>query len=676
MSLPSSSSCALRPLLVAVSTMALLWGSAVVAATPSAEPPRAPVEARRPLAHAAPAADEAPLKAHAVADRMDLEAFFDGVLSEQIESRRIAGAVVAVVVGNKAVFAKGYGYADVESRRRVDPEKTMFRIASISKLFTWTAVMHFVEQGKLDLDADVNTYLKDVHVPPTFAEPVTLKSLLTHTPGFEDRPIGLFAHDADAVKPLVTVLREEMPARVRPPGVLGSYSNHGSALAGLVVASVAGMPWEDVVERTILQPLGMKHTLVRQPPKDKLPKELSKGYKWEGGQFKEQGFEYVPAAPAGAISSSAADMARFLIAHLNDGQFENIRILKSPTARRMRERLFTHDPKVDGMCYGFWELHRNGQRILHHEGDTLVFHSMFALIPEHHVGLFLAYNTDRGAAGIDDVLTVFLNRYFPVRDVATPKPSNSRESLQKFAGEYNASRISHTTFAKLIGLLRAYRVSANDDGTISGGAGPAMRRYVQIEPSVFQEEDGQRRIVFREDAQGRVTHLFFSDVPAIALIRNTGIDETRFQWALLYAIATIFGSAILFWPTIAFCGRGVLDSSIRRTRISGLLSGLAWVLSATCLAFLAGLVTALGDPDQVVFGTPRALKQLLLVPQVCVVLAVLTVVAALFGWKNGYWRFTGRLHYTLVAVAGVAFCWFLSYWNLLQFGLTLASISR
>ncbi len=660
-------------LCVSLLCVSLLSGSADGAApepvTPHLE--RTPVQAARPLARVGPLADGASLRPHSVADRVDLEAFFDGVLSEQIESKRIAGAVIAVVVGDKVVFEKGYGYADVESRRRVDPEKTMFRIASVSKLFTWTAVMQLVEQGKLDLDADVNTYLKDFQVPATFEKPVTLKSLMTHTPGFEDSVIGMFGHQSDVMKPLVTVLRAQMPTRVRPPGVLASYSNHGTALAGLVVATVAGMPWEDVVERTILQPLGMKNTLVRQPPKDKLPKTLSKGYKWEGGRFKVEGFEYIPASPAGAVSASAADMARFMIAHLNDGRYENAHILKPETVRRMRERLFAHDPKVDGMCYGFWELHRNGQRILHHEGDTLLFHTLFAMIPEHRVGVFASYNTDRGATGPPELLSTFLDRYYPVPERPRPKPSAGIDTIKRFAGEYGTTRFSHTTYAKLIVLLGSFRVQANDDGTLSAGSGPNLRRYVQVEPLVFQELDGRGRMVFREDDQGHVTHLFFPEVPAIALVRHSGLDDTRFQWGVLVGTMAVFGSALLFWPVLAFSLRGLRSSSIRRTRFSALLVCLGWLLSASCLAFVAGLLIVLNDPEQVVYGTPRALQHLLLVPQACVVLAAVTVLGSLIAWTKGYWRFSGRLHYTLVALAGVGFCWFLSYWNLLQFGGTL-----
>src|SRR5262249_29221696 len=159
----------------------------------------------------------------------------------------------------------------------------MFRIASISKLFTWTAVMQQAEAGKLDLDADVNTYMKDVKIPPAFDKPVTLKNLLTHTPGFEDYVIGLFAHKPEEMRPLAEVLKTQMPARVRPPGTIASYSNHGTAMAGYAVACVSGQSWEDYVEQRILKPLGMEHTLVRQPAEDKLPEGMSKGYKWANG---------------------------------------------------------------------------------------------------------------------------------------------------------------------------------------------------------------------------------------------------------------------------------------------------------------------------------------------------------------------------------------------------------
>jgi CubicO group peptidase (beta-lactamase class C family) len=606
-------------------------------------------------------------KAADVADPRDLEAFFDGVINVQRDAKHIAGAVVAVVVGDKMVFAKGYGYADIENRRPVDPDKTMFRIASISKLFTWTAVMQQIEAGKVDLDTDVNKYLKDLQVPEAYGQPVTLKHLLTHTPGFDDPVIGLFARKAEDVRPLPEVLREQMPNRVRPPGVLSSYSNHGTAIAGYVVACVSGMPWEDYVEQRILKPLGMEHTLVRQPPEDQLPADLSKGYKWAADHYEVKSFEYVPAAPAGCISTSASDAARFMIAHLNDGQFGKEQMLKPEMARRMREPLFRHDPHVGAMCYGFMEHQQNGQRIVGHGGDTMWFHSLMELIPERRVGLFVSYNTDTSQGGPrNDLYDAFLRRYFPEPDPPRNKPAEGfAERAKRLAGEYGVTRYSHTSVTKLSALFGVLKVAANDDDTITIGTGLEGKRYVEIEPFVFREQDGKRQVVFKEDENGQVKYLFIADAAPFSTERREWYEQRRTQVGLLAASLALFLSALLYWPVIAFSVRGLSSPTIKRTRFSGVLSFLGWLTSLACLVFAGGLAFAVIEQEEIVFGLPPVFKYLLVLAQVCGVLAALTVLACLIAWIGRYWRLSGRLHFTLVALAGVGFTWFLYHWNLL-----------
>ncbi|HEX4072680.1 MAG TPA: serine hydrolase [Planctomycetaceae bacterium] len=635
-----------------------------------------------PPARAASAPEAAPAKTptkvvvtakpHSLSDKADLEAFFDGIFHDQLDFKHIAGAVVTVVNGNDIVLMKGYGYADIDARRPVDPETTQFRIASISKLFVWTAVMQLVEEGKLDIDKDINTYLKGMQVPATFPEPVTLKSLFTHTPGFEDNAIGLFSHTLEQTKPYDEVLRTRLPARVRPPGLLASYSNDGTALAALAVADVAGKPFEDILEQRIFGPLGMKHTFIRQPPSDKLPATISKGYRWKDGQFKDEGFEYISLAPAGAISASAGDIAHFMLAHLHDGKYGQARILKPETARRMREPLFRHDPKVDAMCHGFWEVHRNGQRILEHGGDTLVFHSLFAILPERGVGVFVSFNTDKGQTARDEILPLFMDRYFPDPQQSWPKPSTDAGDLGRFAGEYASTRHSYTTLAKVASVLGTSRVRANTDGTLSVGSEPTLKRFVPVEPLVFQEKYGPRRIVFHADSDGHITQLFIADVAAGAFERRTFLESSQFYWMLIAITAGLFASALLFWPTIAFCTRR-LTTPFRKTRGSAVISVCGWLLSAACLTLVGGMIIALSDQEQLAYGLPRHLQYLLLVPQICAVLAGLVLVGCLVAWRNRYWRASSRLHYTLVALAGVAFVWFLHYSNLLTFGLQALS---
>jgi CubicO group peptidase (beta-lactamase class C family) len=606
-----------------------------------------------------------------IADPADLEAFFDGVIRVQLEAKHVAGAVVSVVVGDKLVFSKGYGYADLEARRKVDPDKTLFRIASISKLFTWTAVMQQVEEGKLDLDHDVNEYLKDVKIPPTFDQPITLKNLLTHTPGFEDYVLGLFAREPDS-RSLAEVLRAQLPKRVRPPGVLASYSNHGTAMAGYAVACVSGMPWEEYVEKRILKPLGMEHTLTRQPAPDKLPADMSTGYRWEGGRFVPQGFEYIPAAPAGCISTTAADAAKFMIAHLNDGQGTAGRILKPETARQMREPLFRHDPKVSAMCYGFIEENRNGRRMVGHGGDTIWFHSSLQLMPAEHVGVFVSYNTDTSGGGPrEQLLDAFLERYFPQPETAkAPEPAEAQDHARRVAGEYLNTRYSHTTVTKIAALMNTVDVSANSDNSITISSGERVMRLVEVEPFVFKELNGTNTVVFKEDKSGRISNLFFGNSAPSSAIRREWYDSRLAHLSLLGASLGIFASALLFWPAIAFSVRGLQSPRIRRTWLSATLSCLAWLLSIAGLAFGGALAFAMKDPFEIAFGLTPLIKFLLAMTPVCVGLAALCVIGCLVAWSKRYWRFTGRLHYTLVAVAGVGFTWFLYNWNLLDFSFT------
>ncbi len=458
-----------------------------------------------------------------------------------------------------------------------------------------------------------------------------------------------------------------MPVRVRPPGVIASYSNHGAAIAGYAVACRSGMPWEDYIEQRLVKPLGMQHTLVRQPAADKLPADVSKGYKWESGHFAEQAFEYFTTAPAGCISMSAADAARFMLAHLHDGQGSGGRILKAETARRMREPLFRHDPKTDAMCYGFMEEHQHGQRMVGHGGDTLWFHSLLQLIPERRIGLFVSYNTDTSAKARRRLQDAFLRRYFPEPDLPAIRPASGfRERASRLAGDYVMTRYSQTTVTKV--LWDAFDVSVNDDDTITADIGGTATRYAEVEPLVYRELDGPRRIVFQADTDGRGRYLFRANAPVAAAVRLKWYDSGQLQTGLLMGSVLVFSTAVLFWPVIAFSVRGLQLLQIKRTRFSASLSILAWLMSVVGIGLVAGIVYVVNDRNQLLFGLTPLLKGLQAGTWVSALLAGLTVLGCLVAWRQGYWRFTGRLHYTLVALGGVAFTWFLYSWNWLTFG--------
>src|SRR5262245_59674944 len=254
----------------------------------------------------------------------DVEAFLDGVLPLQLKSADIAGATVAVIKDGKLLFAHGYGYADVKQKKPVSAQETLFRPGSISKLFTWTAVMQLFEQGKLDLDRDINEYL-DYKIPDAFGKPITLKNILTHTPGFEEQIKDLF-ETKPSTPNLGQYLKTHIPKRIYPPGTVPAYSNYATAVAGYIVERVSGRPFEQYVDENILKPLKMTHSMFAQPLPSNLAPLMSGGYRL--GSDSAGPFEIVNPFPAGSLSSSAADMAQFMMAHLQDGQLGDVRILK------------------------------------------------------------------------------------------------------------------------------------------------------------------------------------------------------------------------------------------------------------------------------------------------------------------------------------------------------------
>ncbi len=289
--------------------------------------------------------------------RSDVEAFSDSFIPVELAQGDIAGAVVVVVKDGQVLFEKGYGVSDTKTRAPVDPDRTLFRPGSVSKLFTWTAVMQLVGEGKIDLDKDVNAYL-DFKIPPAFRKPVTMRNLMTHTPGFEEALRPLLLGNPASVEPLDQVLKESLPERIFPPGQVPAYSNYGATLAGYIVQRVSGEPFDDYIQRHIFAPLGMTHATFVQPLPRALAADMSKGYRTASGQAVP--FEMISMTPAGGLSVSGSDIARFMIAHLNNGEYHGARILPADVAIRMHGVAFRPFSALSPMAYGFYHDDING----------------------------------------------------------------------------------------------------------------------------------------------------------------------------------------------------------------------------------------------------------------------------------------------------------------------------
>ncbi|NIN67099.1 MAG: serine hydrolase, partial [Anaerolineae bacterium] len=413
-------------------------------------------------------------------------------------------------------FAKGYGYADLENQRPFVPDGTLVLPGSVGKLFTAMAVMQLVEQGKLDLDVDVNEYLDGFQIPDTYPDPVTVGDLLTHTGGFDERFIGAAVSAPEELLPLGQYLAQNMPARVMPAGDNISYCNYCYALAGYLVEKASGMPWEQYIDENILLPLEMSRSTCQQPPPAGLAADLAVGYTYANGAYTRAGEPLMNMAPAGALYATATDMAHFMIAQLQKGRYGDARILQEETFEDLHGRGFRNHPQLRAYTYGgFSEFVAHGQRLLAKGGDVGGFASTLVLLPEENVGFFVAFNAAVDLFGVkeprEELLSQFLDRYYPVQEQqVSPQAS---PNLSRVSGSYRWNRYTRTTIEKAlnpIGLLQ-FHVKAMDRGTLSvRSVVPLVKgaQYTEVAPLLFERLDGASYIAFREDEDGRITHMF------------------------------------------------------------------------------------------------------------------------------------------------------------------------
>jgi CubicO group peptidase (beta-lactamase class C family) len=489
--------------------------------------------------------------------RADLEAFLDGFVPYALKTADIAGLTLVVVKDGQILFEKGYGYADVRTKRAMDPGLTLVRPGSTSKLFTWTAVMQLVEQGKLDLDRDVNDYL-DFKVNSSFSKPITLRNLMTHRAGFEEGLKSVLAYDPKQSMTTEVYLKNHQRPTLFPPGEVPAYSNYGCALAGYIVQRVSGEPFESYVERHIYAPLGMTRSTFRQPVPEQLKADLSQGY--ITASEPPRPYEFIITAPAGSMSTTADDMAKFMIAYLQEGRYQENRILKPETVRQMFEPAVHQIDDIDVMALGFFEENRNGHRVRGHGGDTIVFHTDLDLFVDDGVGIFFSLNSRgendsvyRVRQGLFDA---FADRYFPSSGQPSAVPGgsvvpNAKEHAQLIAGRYQSSRRVESAFISVLYLLGQTVISANDDGTINVPtfASNKPKLYRETSPFVWTEEGGQRKVALVGEGSSRA--VYSSDDPSSILQPVPAWESAVWNVSLLCASSAILLIVVILWPVSA-----------------------------------------------------------------------------------------------------------------------------
>jgi CubicO group peptidase (beta-lactamase class C family) len=599
-----------------------------------------------------------------------MRGYVDGMMTALVASGEIPGATVVIIQNGAVALKGGYGFADIRARVPVDPDRTRFRVASISKLFTATAVMQLVEQGKLDLNADVNTYLGGFKVPPTYAEPVTLANILTHTAGFDDRYLGIGAPLSEAVEPLGSYLERSMPPRVLPPGKTFSYSNHGFGLAGHIVESVSGQEFSAYVQANIFAPLGMSNSTFGVPYP--VPQDIAVPY-FKGGNesgFMRSELDRMRFGPAGDLITTAADMAPFMLAHLNrgaiDGPIEGAQILQPATADTMHAKHFTQVEGLDGWGYGFMEGQRNGVRWIGHDGSWLGFCSQLVLVPGTKSGFFVAYNGDCREAANESIRMAMFDLLWPSKgEIAAQVNPTSELRARAVVGNFMSVRRARSDFTVLAAATSQIKVTAPGEGQILvEGRGRPMLLLPQAD-GTWIDPVFQHRAAVLADGNGKAARLA---IDANVYDRVVGASEWA-MWAV--ALGVVVGLCLMtIWGWVnGFLSRQFFgEPQPMVTFMARLTAFLAAGLSVAALAMMAALMA---DPTSlsVLHGPTPMLMMVLSVPVAVAVLAVPMVIWSMAGFGAGGRARLAQAGYALLTIAILVFLAFAWQWGLHPFAL-------
>ncbi len=612
----------------------------------------------------------------------DLDVFLDNMMNTKMKKYYIPNATVAVVKEGKIIYKKGFGFADLKRNIPVNADTTLFRIGSTSKLITWMAVMQLAEQGKLDLNADVNSYL-DFEIPPqlikslnqTTTEPITLTHLMTHTPGFEDYPDMLFRLSADGLLPLNEYIRNYLPARIFPAGEVAAYSNYGAALAGYIVERVSGLPFSEYVEKNIFLPLQMNKSTFRQPLPLGLSASTAKPYRFINGAYVEGGFEYILPEPAGSMSSTATNMANFMIAHLNGGVYSGESILREETLKKMHEQHFTHHPDLGGMTLGFMEGVFNDKGVLFHGGGTMLYSTGLYLLPEEDTGIFISYS---GANQLlhSEVFQEFMDYYYPVEaSLKEESREGSKNRAKEFLGEYQMNRRNITTDEKVNSLFGGViNIDVDEDGYLLVTNGGETNKFMEIEPGVYQNlREGRaqdyfgpfHKIVFKMDPYGRV--MMTTDGPMT--YSKAPFYSTRSFTALALTVSLlIIISSLVYWIIVKLLGlfKPKKPQHLKLAYIAdwiGICAGIVVLILLACLLSSGGIDPVYQLPKEA-YAPGKGSSLLDFIPKLILIFSIFLVVFMAITWWKGFWGKLARIHYTLFTLATLGLLWMFNYWNL------------
>lgn len=595
-------------------------------------------------------------------DAVTLEPFVDGLFGSAATAGRIPGAVVVIVRNGQIVLKKGYGFSNLEARNLVDPDKTLFRVASISKVFTALAAMQMVEAGKLDLNADVNTYLSGFKLEQSYPMPVTIAHLMTHAGGFDDRFIGFWSDLGKPVEALGAHLARRMPPRVTAPQLYLNYSNYGYALLGAIVERVAGQDFRAYTQAKIFEPLGMARTGFGAP--EPVPADMAQPFLRNpvtGGLKPGQLGQMVP-YPAGDLVTTGADMGAFLLSALryNEG------LVSAETGRRMQsDQIVPAGEGTSAWGYGYATGTMNGVRWVGHGGAWPGYAAEFRVSPETQSGFFFAVNTDSQFDLIQPFIVALSDRLWPGPDkgpkiiAVSPAQAAQAKAMQ---GAYMSHRRVRGDVMLVAAGAGQVSLAADDKGVLTlNGVIPGRPLTLEpIGPGRWFERTYRWTLTHRPAAEGQIEGILLG---AFLYERVTLANNFALQSGVLSAAIGVLALAVLLWAS-GFVARRLFGEP--GAVIGTLPKAIGFGGALLALLFAGGLAAGLGNADVVAIlkGDLGLLPVLMVLPYLMVPCAAVMVIFGGNGFGSGLRARAAQIWYLITAVALLLTAGFAFLWNI------------
>jgi CubicO group peptidase (beta-lactamase class C family) len=439
----------------------------------------------------------------AVAARL---AILDAWIAETVERRDQPGLSVGIVYDQELIWAKGYGFADVEARRAATPA-TVYRIASITKLFTATALMQLRDQGKLRLDDRIDTHLPWFKIKDPFPSdpPLTIWHLMTHLSGLPRGSAGLpeGARGFASRDQMIAALPQQELAF--PTETEFKYSNLGWALAGEIVAKASGEPYATYIERHILEPLGMRSTFVTpQPTTPELATPYSR--RLPGKPRRVQSFsDWAGLTPAANMASTVEDLAKFAALQFRDEPTAAPPVLSPTTLREMQRIHWLRPDWKSGQGLGFAIRRIDDQVQFGHGGVTAGFRTQIQMRADDKMAVIVLANADDGDPGhyVDQVFAVVGPA---IHEATHPKRETTADpGWQRYVGRYGREESDNES---QVAILNGELTLMTADTMVSDDPWDARVRLAPVREHVFRMRGGSSSgelVVFQVDSEGHVT---------------------------------------------------------------------------------------------------------------------------------------------------------------------------